>query len=375
MNGPENISQFLRVPIADQPALGILRLNTTEARELALNAGQTVRGIVAGDGDSVTLLLPNQPRRFRANFGELKGQSLDFGVSRSAYGVTIKPVEQRQTLMTAGIERAAALAALTPKQPVNLQVLAALAAGPELTDVPILSSAGGSTAFVDLVRKILPDSARSLLPQLLGSAETLDAQKIRLFMLANGFIPPRVGRAEFGESRDIDIRRLLQRLIDRLVGLDPSGFPDELAAIESVIDYLDIAKIEFMLRQEQRELALRFMLLFSDRPPAEVIIERREHQRDGKQRNVWSVEMKLSFSEDDNVWGRVELLAPRLLSVTVWLSNLEEAQRASAHVRELRANLEKFGLDVARCQVIHGSKPERAKPESLRSVGNLEMRA
>ena len=99
MNGPENISQFLRVPIADQPALGILRLNTTEARELALNAGQTVRGIVAGDGDSVTLLLPNQPRRFRANFGDLKGQSLDFDVSRSAYGVTIKPVEQRQTLL------------------------------------------------------------------------------------------------------------------------------------------------------------------------------------------------------------------------------------------------------------------------------------
>ncbi len=58
MNGPENISQFLRVPIADQPALGILRLNSAEVREYALNPGQTVRGIVADDGRSVTLFFP-----------------------------------------------------------------------------------------------------------------------------------------------------------------------------------------------------------------------------------------------------------------------------------------------------------------------------
>ena len=51
MNGPDNISQPLRVLIADQPELGMLRLNTTEVRELGLNAGQTVRGIVAEDGD------------------------------------------------------------------------------------------------------------------------------------------------------------------------------------------------------------------------------------------------------------------------------------------------------------------------------------
>ena len=104
-------------------------------------------------------------------------------------------------------------------------------------------------------------------------------------------------------------------------------------------------------------------------------IERKEQQRDGKQRNIWSVEVKLSFSEEDNVWGRVELLAPRLLAVTVWLSNEEQARLASQHVRELRSNLEEFGLDVARCQVIHGAKPEREKPDTLKSVGNLELRA
>ncbi|MDO7657404.1 MAG: hypothetical protein MUR21_04225 [OM182 bacterium] len=376
MNGPENISQFLRVPIADQPALGILRLNSAEVREYALNPGQTVRGIVADDGRSVTLFFPNQPRRFRGDYQDLKNQSLDFSVARSAYGVTIKPIEERMTLTTAALARAAALQqAQTPKQPVNLQALAALASNPELTDVPVLASAAGNTGFVDLIRKLVPDSPRGLIPQLIASSSTLDAGKIRQFMLSNGFIPPSVGKAEFGDPRELDIRRLLQRLLDRLIGVDPNAFADEIAALDSVIDYLDIAKIEFLLRQEQRDLAMRFMLLFTDRPPAEVTIERKEQQRDGKQRNIWSVEVKLSFSEEDNVWGRVELLAPRLLAVTVWLSNQEQARLASQHVRELRSNLEEFGLDVARCQVIHGAKPEREKPDTLKSVGNLELRA
>ena len=375
MNGPENISQFLRVPIADQPALGILRLNSAEVREYALNPGQTVRGIVADDGRSVTLFFPNQPRRFRGDYQDLKNQSLDFSVARSAYGVTIKPIEERMTLTTAALARAAALQAQTPKQPVNLQALAALASNPELTDVPVLASAAGNTGLVDLIRKLVPDSPRGLIPQLIASSSTLDAGKIRQFMLANGFIPPSVGKAEFGDPRELDIRRLLQRLLDRLIGVDPNAFADEIAALDSVIDYLDIAKIEFLLRQEQRDLGMRFMLLFTDRPPAEVTIERKEQQRDGKQRNVWSVEVKLSFSEEDNVWGRVELLAPRLLAVTVWLSDEEQARLASQHVRELRGNLEEFGLDVARCQVIHGAKPEREKPSTLKSVGNLELRA
>ncbi len=375
MNGPENISQFLRVPIADQPALGILRLNSAEVREYGLTPGQTVRGIVADDGRSVTLFFPNQPRRFRGDYQDLKNQSLDFSVSRSAYGVTIKPVEERMTLTTAAMARAAALQAQTPKQPVNLQALAALASNPELTDVPVLAGAAGNTGFVDLIRKLVPDSPRGLIPQLIASSNTLDAGKIRQFMLANGFIPPSVGKAEFGDPRELDIRRLLQRLLDRLIGVDPKVFADEISALDSVIDYLDIAKIEFLLRQEQRDLALRFMVLFTDRPPAEVTIERKDQQRDGKQRSGWSVEVKLSFSEEDNVWGRVELLAPRLLAVTVWLSNEEQARLATQHVRELRDNLEAFGLDVARCQVIHGAKPEREKPDALKSVGNLELRA
>ena len=123
MNGPDNISQPLRVPIADQPELGMLRLNTTEVRELGLNAGQTVRGIVAEDGRSVTLLFANLPRRMRGDFQELKGQSLDFTASRSAYGVTLKPSIERLPPSPASITPPPVQ---NPRAPVNLASLAAL---------------------------------------------------------------------------------------------------------------------------------------------------------------------------------------------------------------------------------------------------------
>ena len=71
MNGPENISQFLRAPIADQPELGLLRLNTAEARAFELSPGQTIRGIVSDDGRGLTLFFPNEPRYFRGHLADL----------------------------------------------------------------------------------------------------------------------------------------------------------------------------------------------------------------------------------------------------------------------------------------------------------------
>jgi hypothetical protein len=60
-------------------------------------------------------------------------------------------------LSTLGIERAAAA---PPKPPVNLQVLAAMAASPDMGDVPILSHVAGPAGFVELIRKLLPDASR-----------------------------------------------------------------------------------------------------------------------------------------------------------------------------------------------------------------------
>ena len=65
MNGPENISKYLRVPMPDRPALGILRISPPKARELNLNSDQVIRGIVAEDGKSVEFLFGNIKQEIR----------------------------------------------------------------------------------------------------------------------------------------------------------------------------------------------------------------------------------------------------------------------------------------------------------------------
>ena len=65
MNGPENISKYLRVPMPDRPALGILRISPPKARELNLNSDQVIRGMVAEAGKSVDFLSGNIEQEIR----------------------------------------------------------------------------------------------------------------------------------------------------------------------------------------------------------------------------------------------------------------------------------------------------------------------
>ena len=42
--------------------------------------------------------------------------------------------------------------------------------------------------------------------------------------------------------------------------------------LKALVDYLDANAIEYILKKEQQEIAIRFVMLFSDFPPTEVFI-------------------------------------------------------------------------------------------------------
>ena len=80
MNGPENISKYLRVPVPDQPALGILRLSPIKARELNLASDQIIRGVVSEDGDFVEISTGNVQQQIRAQLERRKGRVVELKV-------------------------------------------------------------------------------------------------------------------------------------------------------------------------------------------------------------------------------------------------------------------------------------------------------
>ena len=109
MNGPENISKYIKVPIPDQPMLGILRISPPKARELNLNSGQIVRGLVADDGNSAEFLLGNVRQDIAANLVQWKGQAIEFKVnidSKGGSSTQAKGAADKSSPGYAGIEDA-----------------------------------------------------------------------------------------------------------------------------------------------------------------------------------------------------------------------------------------------------------------------------
>ena len=86
MNGPENISKYLRVPVPDQPALGILRLSPIKARELNLASDQIIRGVVSEDGDFVEISTGNVQQQIRAQLERWKGKVVELKVDLDQSG-------------------------------------------------------------------------------------------------------------------------------------------------------------------------------------------------------------------------------------------------------------------------------------------------
>ena len=86
LNGPENISKYLRVPVPDQPALGILRLSPIKARELNLAPDQIIRGVVSEDGDFVEISTSNVQQQIRAQLEQWKGRVVELKVDLDQSG-------------------------------------------------------------------------------------------------------------------------------------------------------------------------------------------------------------------------------------------------------------------------------------------------
>ena len=99
MNGPENISKYLRVPVPDQPSLGILRLSPTKARELNLSQDQVIRGIVTEDGGSVEISVGNVKQEIRAQLEQWKGKLIELKINIDSRGSKSSEAEAKSDIL------------------------------------------------------------------------------------------------------------------------------------------------------------------------------------------------------------------------------------------------------------------------------------
>ena len=77
----------------------------------------------------------------------------------------------------------------------------------------------------------------------------------------------------------------------------PSSF--KASDLTGFMDYLDANAIEYIVKQEQNEVGIRFILLFADFPSVELYIEGENVNPKTQDAYKWSIEVKFNFSDSE----------------------------------------------------------------------------
>ena len=371
MNGPENISKYLRVPIPDRPVLGILRISPPKARELNLDPDQIIRGIVAEDGKSIEFLLGNIKQEIRSNLEQWKGKAVEFKVNidKNASGPSGG---------TAIVSPEASLyQSLNPQRYLlHPKSLITLLSNPNYSQLEFLNKIQFGS-LIDWLKSFYPSfSSTALLSSLIYSAKKIDASEIKKQLKNNGFTfaSKKIVVPESNSLVTIKhaISILLENLGEKINSSDSNLKADDF---NGLIDYLNANEIEYILKQEQRELGVRFILLFSDFPITEIYIEGENTNPKINGAYKYSVEIKLTFNKGNDIWSRIELIKDRALAIDFLISDSQTTRLANANKQHLFELFQSVGIELVRCDIREGQHVEKNRKEILKERGNLELSA
>jgi hypothetical protein len=371
VNGPENISKYLRVPIPDRPVLGILRISPPKARELNLDPDQIIRGIVAEDGKSIEFLLGNIKQEIRSNLEQWKGKAVEFKVNIDKNG-------SGPSGGSAIVSPEASLyQSLNPQRYLlHPKSLITLLSNPNYSQLEFLNKIQFGS-LIDWLKNFYPSfSSAALLSSLIYSAKKIDASEIKKQLKNNGFTfaSKKIVAPESNSIVTIKhaISILLKNLGDKINSSDSNLKADDF---NGFIDYLNANEIEYILKQEQRELGVRFILLFSDFPITEIYIEGENTNPKINSAYKYSVEIKLTFNKGNDIWSRIELIKDRALAIDFLISDSQTTRLANANKQHLFELFQSVGIELVRCDVREGQHVEKNRKEILKERGNLELSA
>ena len=366
MNGPENISKHLRVPVPDQPTLGILRLSPIKARELNLTPDQIIRGIVSEDGDFVEISTGNVQQQIRAQLEQWKGRpielkvDLDQGRSRSSKAsITL---DENPPARSRPFESPKSYG-LHPKW------LMVLLSNPNFETLKNITAPQINTA-IEWLRNL--NSISASVTSFLGSIKKLDQSAIKRQLKSNGYNYDLEDKETLSNS--ITLKNAFSGVLENLEGIsDASEVGLASDQLKALVDYLEANAIEYFLKKEQQEIAIRFVMLFSDFSPTEVFINGQSvnPKREGKY--SWSVEVKSSLQPGDDFWARIQLHRQSELSAEIAFTSPQTADFAKRNLAHLKKLFSSAGLELTRCTINESKIVSADRKELLKDSGNLNL--
>jgi hypothetical protein len=371
VNGPENISQHARVPIADQPASAVIRLSPLIARELSLNSGQIIRGFVANDGQAVEFMLANQRKLFPIMLDQWKGRALDFKVTSNNSGMALEPLidQARSSKNSPNLLNDKSFFSINPRS------LATLVANPSFSKLKF-TEFSNTKPFIASINSISEAATSRLAAPFSFLLQKINGTSVKRQLQNNGYNLSGVNALPMSADKVVSFGEIISALIGKKNGSKiPGAMNFESEEADLFLEYLEANKIEYLVRQDLKETGIRFVMMFSDFPMVEVYIEGKGSNPKKNKKHKWSIELKLIFGKANSFWGKIELLNDNSLSVALRISDPEMAGLARANVNRLKDLLLPVGVDLTRCTVSGGSLQDEDRKSFLKRSGNLNLRA
>ena len=332
MLGPELINLAARpTPIFLEGSASI-QLTQQAAKDLGLKDGQIIQAVIAARGDLLKLTINNRELDWPGSRRFNPGDKLEFRVEQSIFGRRLIPLTGSAVGNTA--------APLSPR-------LLSLLHRPQQTSVLAgLFKQGG----LDGIVMQLGGAEQKLLAGLMLSMAKLSPQDVRRGLLNSGLFGEALIAAAVPQQGP-DIKQLLRILM--------RSIPPQSAAVaelDSAIDEIESKQLESVQTQQSREHYYSFILPFSDASPVEVELYR-QPLNDADSSEEWVINLHTESPNLGQLWLKTTLKSANSIEMIMWAPFADVAQRAQAAASELEYELDRFGLNLTRLEVLSAPRP------------------
>lgn len=332
--------------VADNNAL---RMTEPVARDLGLQDGEIVKGIVRQDGDALKLLLNGLPVLLPQGHGFKPGDNPIFRVVQTEAGLLLQPM--RKPALATGVvpDPASAvapkIASGTPNSllslllhPRQLSALTRILSGDLIAKT---MSALGAPQMAESFQKAQPAMAR------------LNAAALRKAVVATGLWNE--AHVEQGKAFvDSDTKTLLLHLTK--VAGDDSGV---METTRRALFDIEAAQLQGVQAQAHNELMLNMVIPFSDANPVRMTFERKAPSSEQPD-PPYTVNLHSRNDSLGEVWLKTVITGKHNVDMTMWAPQSSVAAAAGSGAQALAAELLRAGLNLNSFVVYNSARQESA---------------
>jgi len=332
--GPEQINLSPRLTPIFLEGSASIPLSEPAAKDLGLKDGQIIQAAIAARGALLKLIVNNKELEWPGSSRYKPGDKLDFRFETSIFGRSLVLIGRPTTSPgNPSLPPPSARLLSLMHRPAQASVLAGML------------KLGG----FDALRAQISGSEQ-LGANLLLSMAKLSPQMVKRGLANSGL---------FGEQRmavgavtqGLDIKQLLRSLLRSMPLQSPLR-----TDLEGAIDEVESRQLESLQAQQSKELSYSFVLPFMDANAVEIELYREALNLSGEGGD-WVINLHTESPGLGELWLKTTLKSAANIEMVMWAPRIDVAERAREATSELEYELQRFGLNLEKLDVLNAPRP------------------